>query len=109
MPEITMRSADAVIALADGTNMSSIEKISYFLNLVSKEEDRIGEDVGHFPVIIMLNKADLVSNGVYIGFDVVKRFIDSEHYEFIETSMRTGEGVDDSIRILLSKLGKGSV
>jgi len=103
MPEITMRGADAVIILADGTNMSSIEKISQYLDLVDKEEDRTGKVSGIIPVIIMLNKADLISKGVYIGLDTVKRFISSGRYEFLETSMKTGLGVDDSIRILLSK------
>ena len=106
MPEITMRGADAIIVLADGTNMSSIEKISYFLDLVQKEEDRVGEESSHLPVILMLNKADLVSRGVYIGLETVKRFISSDQIEFLETSMKTGKGVDDSIRVLLSKLRK---
>jgi Ni2+-binding GTPase involved in maturation of urease and hydrogenase len=52
----------------------------------------------------MLNKADLVNRGVYIGLETVKRFISSNQIEFFETSMKTGEGVDDSIRVLLSKL-----
>ncbi|MHA1968240.1 MAG: Rab family GTPase, partial [Candidatus Hodarchaeales archaeon] len=67
-------------------------------------EDRTGEESGQLPVILMLNKADLVNRGVYIGLETVKRFISSNQIEFFETSMKTGEGVDDSIRVLLSKL-----
>jgi len=35
MPELTMRGSDAVIIIVDGTNMSSVEKINYFLELIN--------------------------------------------------------------------------
>ncbi len=105
MPQITMRGADAVIILADGTNMSSIEKIIYFLDMVHEEEERVGDQQGKLPVMILLNKKDLAQHGVFIGLDTVKRFIGTDpNIDFFETSMISGSGVDDTIRTLISRL-----
>ena len=105
MPQITMRGADAVIVLADGTNMASIEKISYYLELTREEEYRASNGSFRIPVLILLNKKDLIERGCYIGLDSVRHMIGTtEEYDFYETSMRTGEGVNDSIRTLISRL-----
>ena len=105
MPQITMRGADAVIVLADGTNMASIEKISYFLELTREEEYRSSDGLNRIPVFILLNKKDLIERGCYIGLENVRHMIGStEFYEYFETSMKTGEGVDDTIRTLISSL-----
>lgn len=105
MPQITMRGADAVIVLADGTNMASIEKVAYFLELTRKEEYRANDGVSPIPVLILLNKKDLIERGCYIGLNSVRHMIGTaEEYVYYETSMKTGEGVDDSIRTLMSRL-----
>ncbi|MFX0185320.1 MAG: GTP-binding protein [Candidatus Hodarchaeota archaeon] len=102
IPEMTMRGADVAIILADGTNISSIEKISYFLELTQKEEAR---SPGRIPIILLLNKADLTKHGAFIGLDAVKRIIDYDAYfDFHETSALTGDGIDDSIQSLISRL-----
>ncbi len=104
MPQITMRGAEAVIALADGTNMASIEKIAYFLELKREEEYRTSYGDYRIPVLILLNKKDLIERGCYIGLNSVRHMIGpSDELDFYETSMRTGEGVDDSIRTLKSR------
>ncbi|MHA2245023.1 MAG: hypothetical protein ACXADY_08645 [Candidatus Hodarchaeales archaeon] len=105
MPQITMRGADAVIVLADGTNMASIEKVSYFLELAREEEHRASDGELRIPVLILLNKKDLLERGCYIGLDSVRHMIGIDpNFDFYETSMKTGEGVDDSIRTLMSRL-----
>ncbi len=110
MPQITMRGADAVIVLADGTNMASIEKISYFLELTREEEYRASDGINQIPVFILLNKRDLIERGFYIGLESVRHMIGStEEYVFYETSMKTGEGVDDTIRSLISRLYEKSL
>jgi signal recognition particle receptor subunit beta len=110
MPQITMRGADVVIVLADGTNMASIEKVSYFLELTREEEYRASDGVNQIPVFILLNKKDLIERGCYIGLENVRHMIGStEYYEYFETSMKTGEGVDDTIRTLISTLHQKNV
>ena len=101
MPEITMRGSDAVIIIVDGSNMSSVEKINYFLELVNIEQDRANKL--KIPIIVLLNKADLMDHGCYIGLESIKHMLGFKA-DFHETSMVTGEGVDDSIRSLVSHL-----
>jgi len=109
MPQITMRGADVVVILADGTNMSSIEKVSYFLELTRNEEYRTSDGITSIPVIILLNKADLIKHGCYIGLESVRHLIGSNpNYEFYETSMITRTGLDDTIRSIVSKLHEKS-
>jgi small GTP-binding protein len=102
IPEMTMRGADVVIILADGTNVSSIEKICFFLELTRKEE---AQSPDRIPIILLLNKSDLSEHGAFIGLDAVKRIIDYDAYfDFHETSALTGDGIDDSIQSLISRL-----
>ncbi|MFX0014409.1 MAG: hypothetical protein ACFFB2_08740 [Promethearchaeota archaeon] len=110
MPQITMRGADAVIVLADGTNMASIEKISYFLELIQDEEYRASGGLIRIPVFILLNKKDLIEYGCFIGLKSVRHMIgSSDEYDFYETSMKTGDGVDDTIRSLISRLHEKAI
>ncbi|PWI48521.1 hypothetical protein CEE45_06450 [Candidatus Heimdallarchaeota archaeon B3_Heim] len=102
MPDITMRGSDAVIIIVDGTNMGSVGKVNYFLELIRDEESQKNEE-NTIPIIILLNKADLLEHGCYIGLDSIKHMI-SARADLHETSMVTGEGVDDSIRTLVSHL-----
>jgi small GTP-binding protein len=102
MPDITMRGSDAVIIIVDGTNMGSVGKLNYFLELIQQEEARKDKE-NSIPIIILLNKADLVKHGCFIGLNSIKHMINAKA-EFYETSMVTGEGVDDSIRGLVSHL-----
>ena len=102
MPDITMRGSDAVIIIVDGTNMGSVGKVNYFLELVREEESRKNQEE-QIPILILLNKADLLEHGCYIGLDSIKHMI-SARADLHETSMVTGEGVDDSIRTLVSHL-----
>ncbi|MHA2305179.1 MAG: GTP-binding protein [Candidatus Hodarchaeales archaeon] len=108
MSEITMRGADAIIILVDGTNMSSVGKVSYFLELAREEEYRSSDGTHRIPVIIMLNKSDLAEHGAYIGLESIKHLIGQEH-DFYETSMKTSEGVEDSVRGLITRLEESAL
>ena len=94
--------SDAVIIIVDGTNMGSVGKLNYFLELIQQEEARTDKE-NSIPIIILLNKADLIKHGCFIGLNSIKHMINAKA-EFYETSMVTGEGVDDSIRGLVSYL-----
>ena len=106
IPEITMPGTDAVIIVADGTNMSSIEKINYFKDMVSKEESKITDGSKKIPILIFFNKADLKERGAFIGLEEVKYIIDTNqpYCVFFETSMITGQGVTDAIHVLVNLL-----
>ena len=53
--------------------------------------------------MVLLNKSDLIDHGCYIGLDSL-RYMLGFQADFHETSMKTGEGVDDSIRSLVNQL-----
>ena len=88
----------------DGYNCGikqTLEKINYFLELVNIEQDRA--EKSKIPIIVLLNKADLMDHGCYIGLETIKHMLGFQA-DFHETSMKTGKGVDDSIRSLVSHL-----
>lgn len=110
MPQLTMRGSDAVIVLADGTNMSSIEKVSFYLDLVREEEYRASDGMFKIPIIVLINKADLIDRGCFIGLKSVRHMIGTgPNYDYYETSMVTGDGVHESIRTLVSRLRENAI
>ena len=87
MQDIAIKGADLVVIMVDGTNITSIEKISHFLNMVSLEEQRKNRKI---PVIVFVNKSDLKEKGIYLGQDVAERIVFSSVVDreivFYETS-----------------------
>lgn len=87
MQDIAIKGADLVIIMADGTNISSIEKIVQFLNMISMEEKRKTRKI---PVIVFINKSDLKEKGIYLGQEVAERIVFSSVIDreivFYETS-----------------------
>jgi len=72
MQDIALRGADLVIIMADGTNISSIEKTVHYIHMVQMEEQRKGRAI---PIVIFLNKADLKDKGIFLGRDVAERIV----------------------------------
>lgn len=87
MQDIAIKGADLVVIMADGTNISSMEKITHFLSMVSMEEQRKQRKI---PVIVFINKSDLREKGIYLGQDVAERIVFSSVIDreivFYETS-----------------------
>jgi len=87
MQEIAIKGADLVIIMADGTNISSLEKIVHYLDMVNLEEARKKRNI---PVIVFINKSDLRDKGVYLGKEVAERIVYSSILDrellFYETS-----------------------
>ncbi|MHA1199126.1 MAG: GTPase domain-containing protein [Candidatus Heimdallarchaeaceae archaeon] len=87
MQEIAIKGADLVIIMADGTNISSLEKIVHYLDMVNLEEARKQRNI---PVIVFINKSDLRDKGVYLGKEVAERIVYSSILDrellFYETS-----------------------
>lgn len=72
MQDIAIKGAHLVIIMADGTNISSVEKIIHYLDMVRMEEQRVGRDI---PVLVFINKSDLKEIGAYLGKEVAERII----------------------------------
>ena len=72
MQEIAVMGADLVVIMADGTNISSMEKILYYINMVSIEERKLGRQI---PILIFINKSDLREKGIYLGKEIAERIV----------------------------------
>ncbi|MBY9001878.1 MAG: hypothetical protein KGD64_13245 [Candidatus Heimdallarchaeota archaeon] len=87
MQEIAIQGAHLVIIMADGTNISSMEKIVHYLDMVNLEEQRKQRSI---PVIVFINKSDLREKGVFLGKDIAERIVYSSLMDreilFYETS-----------------------
>ncbi|MCE7748987.1 MAG: GTP-binding protein [Candidatus Heimdallarchaeota archaeon] len=87
MQEIALKGSDLVIIMADGTNISSLEKILHYLEMVQMEEVRKQRKI---PVLIFINKSDLRGKGIYLGKEVAERVVFSSIIDrelvFYETS-----------------------
>ena len=72
MQHIAIKSANLVIIMADGTNISSVEKIVYYLDMVKTEEQRTGREI---PVLVFINKSDMKEYGAYLGKEIAEKII----------------------------------
>ncbi len=100
MADICLKGSDAVILLADGTNVSSIEYLNVYIEKIMREEQRSGKEI---PVIVFMNKADLAEKGIYIGADFVRTAIRNE-FDVFETSIKDPESFILPLRILVAKI-----
>ncbi|MHA1827288.1 MAG: Rab family GTPase [Candidatus Heimdallarchaeaceae archaeon] len=87
MQEIAIKGADLAIIMADGTNITSLEKVVHYLDMVKMEELRKNRTI---PVLVFINKADLRGKGIYLGKEVAERIVFSSIVDreivFYETS-----------------------
>ncbi len=105
MQDIAIKGANLVIIMADGTNISSIEKITHYLSLVSMEEQRKNRKI---PVIVFINKSDLKEKGIYLGQDVAERIVFSSVIDreivFYETSNLDAQCYEIPLTIIFNYL-----
>jgi len=100
MADICLKGSDAVILLADGTNVSSIEYLSMYIEKIKREELRSGKDI---PVIVFMNKQDLSDRGIFLGADVARTAIMNE-YDVFETTSKDPDSYIWPLRILIDKI-----
>ncbi len=100
MADICLKGSDAVILVADGTNVSSIEYLNVYIEKIKDEELRTGKEI---PVIIFMNKQDLSKKGIYLGADVARTATRNE-YEVFETTIKDKDSFILPLRILISRL-----
>ncbi len=105
MQEIAIQGAHLVIIMADGTNISSMEKIVHYLDMLTIEEQRKQRAI---PVIIFINKSDLRDKGVYLGKDIAERIVYSSLVDrevvFYETSNVNAQYYEIPLTIIFNYL-----
>ncbi len=101
MPQITIPGSDAGIIFADGTNIESVVKLSYYIRLVREEERKSHKAM---PLAIFLNKKDL--DGIYLGLEMVQSMFKSEKEEdlLFETSVFEKDGFEEPLRLIINTL-----
>ncbi|MFX1512702.1 MAG: GTPase domain-containing protein [Promethearchaeota archaeon] len=101
MPQIVIPGSDAGIIFADGTNVESVVKLSYYIRLLRDEERKRDKPM---PIAIFLNKKDL--EGIYLGLEMVKNMFKSEKEEdfLFETSVLEEEGFEGPLRLVIDNL-----
>ncbi len=100
MADICLKGSDAVILLADGSNVSSIEYLNYYIEKIKHEEIRSGKQI---PVIIFMNKQDLSAKGLYLGGDFARTATRNE-YEVFETTIKDPECFQLPLRVLINQI-----
>ncbi|MCK4897070.1 MAG: hypothetical protein KAS47_09680 [Candidatus Heimdallarchaeota archaeon] len=105
MQEIAIKGAHLVVIMADGTNISSMEKIVHYLDIVKMEEQRKQKSL---PVIVFINKSDLKEKGVYLGKDIAERIVYSSLVDreiiFYETSNLDAQCYEMPLTIIFNYL-----
>ena len=89
--------ANGVILVFDITNKDSFNKLKYWID---EGKTNVGQDT---EIIIAENKVDL-ENERKVTKDTINEFGKKMGFEILETSAKTGEGVDEIFKRLVSRL-----
>ena len=84
------RGADAIVLVADATDMKSFENIPDWLNEVSKY---VPEDTFK---ILLINKSDVPDDDKMITEETTKKFTEETGIIVMDTSAKTGLNVDEA-------------
>jgi len=93
-----MRGAAGYLLVADGTRSETFEKA-----LILKK--RVQDTIGDIPFILLVNKADLMDEWEFHG--KVVRSTGNKNWTVIETSAKTGQGVEEAFFMLVKRMLEG--
>lgn len=94
-----LRGAAGYLLVVDGTRKSTLETAGVL-------KKRVDESVGAIPFVLVLNKSDLKPS-----WDTEQESVDSlasAGVGLVETSAKTGHGVEDAFRAVVAKLVDGA-
>ena len=90
------RNAEGVMLVYDVTNSETYENLKFWLQSI---KNNISSDMGDLPIIIIGNKIDLEEREVQ--FKEAEKFWKEQGYQYFETSAKTGENIDNTIKTLV--------
>ena len=93
-----LKGKDAIILVCDITNYETLERLYYWLLDVEETYPK-----GNIEIILIANKIDLEDER-QIPQDVINDFGKENKIEVFNTSSNTGEGIQDALRYLITKL-----
>src|SRR3989449_9802409 len=84
--------ANGILAVADLTRRRTLDNLDDWI-------DGVEDVVGKVPILIAVNKSDLTANARFREIDIAA-FAKAYHADFVLTSAKTGERVEDAFRRL---------
>ena len=83
----------------DVTNQETYESLKYWIQSI---KTHIGDDLAHIPIVIIGNKID--SEEREVKTEDAENFCKEQNYPYFETSAKTGENIDKTVRFLVKKV-----
>ena len=93
------RNAEGVILVYDVTNLKTYENLKFWLQSI---KNNMVADMGEIPIIIIGNKIDRDEREV--NREEAEKFLKDQGYPYFETSAKTGENIDMTIKYLVKKV-----
>lgn len=90
-----LRGASGYLLVADGTRKDTLEKA------VSLEQ-RVREEVGAIPFVLVINKSDLIRD--WELEPALESHLAAQGWSILHSSAKTGEGVEESFSLLTRKM-----
>ena len=90
-----LRGASGYLLVADGTRKATLEKA------VSLEQ-RVREEVGAIPFVLVINKSDLIRD--WELDPALESQLTAQEWSILRSSAKTGEGVEESFSLLTRKM-----
>ena len=93
------RNAEGVILVYDVTNLKTYENLKFWLQSI---KNNMESDMSEIPIIIIGNKIDC--NEREVKREEAEKFWKAQGYPYFETSAKTGENIDMTIKYLVKKV-----
>ena len=93
------RNAEGVMLVYDVTNSETYENLKFWLQSI---KNNTSPDMGEIPIILIGNKIDCEDREVKV--EEAENFWKEQGYPYFETSAKTGENIDMTIKYLVKKV-----
>ena len=93
------RNAQGIMIVYDVTNAETFENLQIWIKSI---KDHMGPDTENIPSIIIGNKVD--SEEREVKFEEAELFAKGYNYPYFETSAKTGQNIDQTIRYLVKEV-----
>ena len=94
------RNADGIMLVYDVTNSDTYDNLKFWLQSI---KNNMSGDMGEIPIIIIGNKIDCKDERE-VNFQEAENFWKEQGYPYFETSAKTGENIEDTIKFLVKKV-----
>ena len=93
------RNAQGVMVVYDVTNSETYDNLKFWMQSI---KNNMSPDMGEIPIIIVGNKIDCEDREV--NAKEAESFWKEQGYPYFETSAKTGENIDETIKYLVKKV-----